>query len=350
LYKAFLSHSSKDKKLVSAVFSEIGRMYCEMDEYTFESGLPNWRVIEQAFDRCSLFVLFASENSIAADWVQREAKEAFKRLEKGKIKRILVVLPEVENLKTFVPENLQGQAAIIGLKKAKPIARAIQRHLIDLSTQDQRGMMVGNSFIGREPELDALKKQLLDPSKRVTSVVVSGREFMGRSALIQRAIRDVDPNMYFVDSPVTFESRDSCTNLAIKLYGLANDYISPEQITEIQQRFEGDDVGVCADYIFNLIFDLAQQRQHLIIADHGGVIGSDGQFSYLSSELINRAKKTHSPLIMFITQRKVSYRSRTTNPNAAFVDISPLDAPYAQQYVVHRARALKLALSLSDIE
>ena len=90
--RAFLSHASEDKPYVQQVFDDLGPTLAELDEVTFEPAKFNKDVIIKAMDRCSVFVLFASNTSIKSPWVALEIKEAVARLSDYRLSRILCLL------------------------------------------------------------------------------------------------------------------------------------------------------------------------------------------------------------------------------------------------------------------
>jgi TIR domain len=90
--RAFLSHSSADKRFVEAVARELGRQFCAFDQHEFDSGEDFRNAIRKALDSSDLFILFASKTSRERKWVEFELDEAELRKIRGSIKRILVLL------------------------------------------------------------------------------------------------------------------------------------------------------------------------------------------------------------------------------------------------------------------
>jgi TIR domain len=75
-FRAFLSHSSRDKELVEAVAKDLGRQFCIFDKFCFETGDEFIEAIKKGLDESTVFVLFASSNSVKSFWVQLETDEA----------------------------------------------------------------------------------------------------------------------------------------------------------------------------------------------------------------------------------------------------------------------------------
>ena len=89
--RAFLSHSSRDKGLVEEVVDHLGVGHVELDSITFEGGLLNVSAIQDSLKRCTIFVLFLTNDAITSGYVRFEALLAQELVAKGVIDRFLVV-------------------------------------------------------------------------------------------------------------------------------------------------------------------------------------------------------------------------------------------------------------------
>ena len=69
--KAFLSHSSSQKELVTKVSQDLGSKSI-IDSKSFEEGMKNLEEILTALDSTDLFVLFISNESLNSKWVKEE--------------------------------------------------------------------------------------------------------------------------------------------------------------------------------------------------------------------------------------------------------------------------------------
>jgi CRISPR/Cas system endoribonuclease Cas6 (RAMP superfamily) len=128
IVKAFLSHSSKDKEFVKAVAQELGRQHCIFDEQVFQTGDEFKQSIERGLDSSSIFVLFASKNSLLSDWVDFELEEAwYKKLEKNLKKALVYIITDSIDIENF-PIWLK-RAKIQRGNVPKIVAREIRDHL-----------------------------------------------------------------------------------------------------------------------------------------------------------------------------------------------------------------------------
>ena len=181
--KAFLSHSSKDKQFVEAVAKELGRQYCIVDNQAFRTGKEFKDSIVNAFDESSVFVLFASSESMASIWVDFEIEEAWYRKLQTTLKKSLVYIIDSSVNFDDLPEWL-SRALVRKENSPKIVARDIRQHLIDIMLEKQN-----THFIGRNSNVEEIESKLtpLDGSNPPHAVFVSGLPGIGRRTLVKRA-------------------------------------------------------------------------------------------------------------------------------------------------------------------
>jgi TIR domain len=127
IVKAFLSHSSKDKEFVGAIAQELGRQHCVFDEQAFITGDDFKKSIENGLDSASIFVLFASADSLLSDWVNFEIEEAwYKKLDRQLKKSLVYLMTDSVNLEQL-PTWLTRAKVRYG-NVPKVIAREIRSH------------------------------------------------------------------------------------------------------------------------------------------------------------------------------------------------------------------------------
>lgn len=71
MIKAFISHSSKQKDFATRLVNLIGRDLCLIDCYDFEPAYKSIDEIYRAIEKCTIFVLLISRDSLASDWVKK---------------------------------------------------------------------------------------------------------------------------------------------------------------------------------------------------------------------------------------------------------------------------------------
>ena len=110
------------------VAKELGRQFCIFDKFAFQSGIEFKQSIEKGLDDSNIFVLFASQESLASIWVGFEVNEAFYGLLQKRINRVLVLFLGDSIQLDKLPEWLRRSKAIV-VKSPKQAAREIRLHL-----------------------------------------------------------------------------------------------------------------------------------------------------------------------------------------------------------------------------
>lgn len=72
MIKAFISHSSEQKDFATKLVNLLGRDYCKIDCYNFESAYKSINEIYEAIDSSTIFVLLISQASLKSKWVKEE--------------------------------------------------------------------------------------------------------------------------------------------------------------------------------------------------------------------------------------------------------------------------------------
>ena len=81
MIKAFISHSSKQKKdFVEPLVELLGRDSCIIDCYDFHAAYETLEQIYNQMEKCSIFVFLVSKESLESDWCKRELARAYDKL------------------------------------------------------------------------------------------------------------------------------------------------------------------------------------------------------------------------------------------------------------------------------
>ena len=111
-YKAFLSHSSKDKPFVMAVARQLGRARAEVDHWNFEAGDDLLAAMKEYVADAGLFLLFASAQSKNSIWVKFETRIAEFVTAAVPDRQVLVLLLGPDVTVTDLPDWLQRYKAV----------------------------------------------------------------------------------------------------------------------------------------------------------------------------------------------------------------------------------------------
>ena len=92
MIKAFISHSSKQKDFALELVNRLGRDYCKIDCYNFESAYKSINEIYRAIEESTIFVLLISRDSLGSTWVEEEIRFAKEKLSKTEYERFGLLL------------------------------------------------------------------------------------------------------------------------------------------------------------------------------------------------------------------------------------------------------------------
>lgn len=87
MIKAFISHSSEQKQFVLDLVEILGRDYCIVDCYNFNSAYQTINEIYDKIDKSTVFVLLLSKASLSSEWVKEEIRYVREKLEPGCLER-----------------------------------------------------------------------------------------------------------------------------------------------------------------------------------------------------------------------------------------------------------------------
>lgn len=295
--RAFLSHSSKDKEFVQAVARELGRQYCIFDEKSFDTGREFRESIVEGIDASSIFVLFASNNSLTSDWVDFELEEAwYKKLEKN-LKNSLVYA---------ISDSIDVDDLPLWLKRAKVkyanvpklIAREIRRHLEKMTEERQ------NSFVGRSSDIQALQ-EALTPSDSIAPHVffVVGLPGVGRRSLIYRVVPDI-LDLIPIKRVFRIAAGSRINDIFADVADVAEPYSTESRFQEIMKDIQQLSESDAQERTANNLRRLANSGELPIFIDEGGLFDEDGNISDHIDSLIRSFSVNDDAYIAIVCSRR----------------------------------------------
>lgn len=104
MIKAFISHSSEQKQFVLDLVETLGRDYCIVDCYNFNSAYKTINEIYDKIEQSTVFVLLLSKAALDSEWVNEEIRYAKEKLEPRSLDRFGHLLLMI----TFLLKNAQN--------------------------------------------------------------------------------------------------------------------------------------------------------------------------------------------------------------------------------------------------
>lgn len=252
--KAFLSHSSKQKELVSKVYKSLGKSKCVFDQFDFESGLSILDEIIAGLEKSDLFVVFISDDSLNSEWVQKEILLGQDFLKAGQIKQVLPILIDA-SIDLITEERIPQWLKNYLLKPiSEPylISKKIKQKLRELLLENNPNFINKESFfVGRTGLIESFESNVFTiKDTKPCSAIISGIPGVGRRTFLTKAfqwINKVKGN--YEPILVNLESKDSIEDFIIKL-----------------QEFENQNVGTYFDSLVNATLEEKIEEAKVVLA------------------------------------------------------------------------------------
>lgn len=301
--KAFLSHSSADKKsyvdIVAARLAEEDIVY---DEISFESGEKTLSEVIRGLDESTVFCLFISNTSLDSEWVRQEVDGALVRLTSGSLKYIypIVIDRAVAHDDVRIPAWLRENYNLRLVTRPVIAARRIHQKLRQASWAKHPKLKERKSaFVGRNTQIEAFERRFDDYSqaKPVLSIV-GGPPSIGRRTLILNALRKlalVGPDK---DFPVLHLDRHaSIEDFILRLLDLGAS-VGHYADLNLTERTVDEKVAISV----GLLKDLATFKDRVILLDEGCLVTFERTLAPWFAAIVNNVDLAGKPL-MFVASR-----------------------------------------------
>lgn len=309
--KSFLSYSSKDERFVDAVAAELGRQFCVVDKFAFQTGDDLVEAIKRGIGESNLFVLFASQNSLESLWVKLETEEAEKaKLLKGLSKALVFIIdPPVTHEQ--LPEWLKRTRISRGVAP-KPVAREIRQNLDDLARDRYQAF-----FVGRLTDLEKVQRLLapVDGSIPPRVAVVSGLSGIGRRTLASRVSKDsLNLRRQLI---LKVRPGDLLQDIAVIAADRLEPYSTAEEFKAIVASVSMLSHEAAVARIVRDFGNAVSAGELPILLDEGGIVDDDGRLPTYVVNLIQTAQRASDTYFFLVTNRRpedVALSDGTTVP------------------------------------
>ena len=174
--KIFLSHSSKDKKLVAKVHEILSPSLAWFDKVDIEIGESIPSKINEGLEMATHFILFWSKNAMDSRWVRAELNAAFVKTMSDKCKIIVFALDDSDLPIILQPFKYERVNAF----KIEESARMICEIILSQNTM----LAPLNRFVNRTAEIGDIESYI---TRGYNLIIISGILGIGKSSLAKRA-------------------------------------------------------------------------------------------------------------------------------------------------------------------
>ena len=317
--KAFLSHSSADKKsYVEIVAKKLRKQDVVYDSFTFEEGERNLDEILKGLDDTDLFVFFISDNALKSPWVQRELLEAESRLSKNIRKVYPIIIDDKITYKdTRIPQWLREQYNLKLITKTTIAAQRINYRLREISFEKNQDIISNDdNFVGRTDKLREFEQRIYDFDKnKPATIFVSGLSGVGRRTFIKQALCKTNiMDKYFKPLEIILEKDISIEDFILKLNDLGlMDFVDTELHSLSNYTMEEKQ-----NLIKDFILIAYENREIIFIVDEGCIVNYRREVSNWFSDVIDDLPELNNPVFCIASKYNVNYRSHCSGKDSYF--------------------------------
>lgn len=317
--KAFLSHSSKDKRYADLVAAQFSSANLHYDAKTFEQGEQSSSEIFDALGSCDVFVLLLSKNSVHSKWVQAEISTGQHRVFGGGIVKVIVfVLDDLPS--ASIPEWLRMYVHRRSTNVAV-IANVIRSALLELERARNPAV---NIFVGRDLALTELKAKLADVSgSSPQALYIAGWDGIGRRTLIRRAMSDIFSSLVGVPVEITLRRDQGDIELYRELLSQGGT-LSFNELVEAVNSYSNTPLESRILQLAGQIDKLSDERQMVLVRGADALLSDDGDLKLWLSELLRSLSPATWPKLGLISQRIISPGKQFRYPETFFLQVKSL--------------------------
>lgn len=285
--KAFLSHSSAQKELVTKISHDLGPKSI-IDSKSFEEGMKNLEEILTALDSTDLFVLFISDESLNSKWVKEEILIAKEKLNDN-IKRIfpIIIDQNITHTDSRIPEWMTEEYNLKPILRDGKIVKVINRRLREIIWNKHPKVKLRDQlFVGRNEALNKFEERIDDISKEnPIAVFTTGFSKIGKRSFMKKAL--LKANIIFKESydfpVISLTSRESIEDFIIKIYdlGFSEKRIFPDFLEiSIEKKI---------DIALELIADCQISKEIILVEDNGCLITPEGILAEWFTKMLQKS-------------------------------------------------------------
>jgi len=273
---AFLSHSSKQKPFVEKIAKELNSLSI-IDSKSFEEGLLNSEEIENLINKCDVFVICLSDDSLNSPWVKDELEKAYYNLNNNLIERIYPVI--IDKNITYkdprIPQWLKDNYNLQLVLRSGKVLRLIKARLREAAwNKHPRLKMRDSLFVGRNKELAIIEERIDDIEKKQPTVLfATGIPKVGRKKFLKKSL--IKTNIVFREATehptILLDYNESIEDFIVKIYdlGISEEITFPNfMTTSIEDKI---------DIAIKLIKDVQGAKEIIFIDDVGSIILPRGE-------------------------------------------------------------------------
>lgn len=325
MIKAFISHSSVQKNFVKKLVDNLGRDYCIVDCYNFESAYRTLDEIYRKIEQSTVFVLLISREALESDWVREEIRYATKQLSPDKLDRFWPFIVDETLSIEDCPEWMRKNECfnLKSFHSYKILARDIEQKFrtIIWSRNPQRKKL-DTLMVGRNIDIERFED--IYQSARglnLKALIVSGRDGVGKDMFILKCMNKIGYNAETIPYKINLGSKEGIENFIIQLNLITKTY-NEIQLIDVLKGTISDKIEKAG----SLLNELLDTQSVLSINDDMACVIPNRKLADWLVALVEQSNMNNQ-LGIFVKSRKILNSFEETNhPSFGHINLQPLDA------------------------
>ena len=322
MIKVFLSHSTVQKPIVEAVANELGWDFAILDKFDFESGRKLIDEINKSLDVTSVFVFFASKDSLSSEWCKTELGNVRDLVDEGKCHFCAFSVDEdidiTKDAKPWVRQYLTNY-----YNNPKTLARVIQRKIIEILWDKHPELKTKeHHYVGRDKELAQMMSLVYENrNQKCRCVIASGIRHIGRKRfLLQFMVNKMNNNLHpsYYPLEVSLKDTDSLDSLIKQL----NDYICTYTKSELDSHLK--DISNHKEVAKTLINNIVDAHELIRIDDDNCIVNKNGYIEDWFLDVIHQPN-LHPKVSIFVASTcSVNARTARGEKQVCHLQLQPM--------------------------
>lgn len=253
----FISHSSKQRPYVEKLVEDLGKDKCIVDKYDFEPAYKTYDEIVRCLDKCALFVLLISQESLMSDWVKEEVRLANQCFKQGKIRRVLPYIIDdrvrIEDVPSWIKDDECFNLKYF-LKPRLLVRELKQKYRAYIWEKDDRTRLKDTMFVGWNDKIDEFQSKLYSGDGAAKkAMILSGREGIGKERFFYKCIEEIGTyNKAQEPFVINVDSKSSIEDVIIQLNAILEKYTSDEELNVVLSSSTDDKTAIAVAMINEL--------------------------------------------------------------------------------------------------
>lgn len=348
--KAFLSHSSKDKNLVSKIAIQLGKNKCHYDSLTFEAGQKTIEEIFKGLENTDIFVLFISNDSLNSEWVQKEISKAKRLSSADVIDRIFPIIIDktISHNDPRIPDWIKKPYNIRNLDNEVLILKKIRQFLRESDFRKFEHLRnLNDLFVGRHELLRDFERKLVNIDDQKPAVIIASSFFDGigrRTFLKNGLIKTNTIDKWYEPTPMTMGAKESIEDFIIKLSFIKADDEA------FKHNMMQEELATKIKLAQNLIKKFVDNNEILSIVDEGSIILPNHTLVDWFQEVIKADFLQNQVAILLISKFKPYIPSLKKIKNCISFSVDELNAADTQTLFIQYLRQIDQQIKPEEIK